>query len=273
MSRGNRKSAIFSTDDDRRCFMNTLGEVALAYHVRVYAACLMGTHYHVVLDTPRGNLSAMMRQLNGEYSQDCNRRHERTGHTFEARFHSIVVERERYLRRVARYVVLNPVKGGLCVDAAAWPWTTYRATAGLEPGPTWLHIEWIDWAFKTDSRSEAHMRYRKYVDSGVALRLRIDTREFIHGSKRFKTAVLAAFQESQEDRQLPQICGALVRPPLPGLFTGVEANCCSRDAAILTAYQTHGHRLAEIAEFLGIHPSTASKALRRAREDCARGTA
>ena len=69
MSRGNRRSAIFTTDDDRRCFMNTLAEVALAYHVRVYAACLMVTHYHIVLNTPRGNLSAMMRQLNGEDSK------------------------------------------------------------------------------------------------------------------------------------------------------------------------------------------------------------
>ena len=164
MSRGNRKSAVFTTDDDRRCFMNALGETALTYHVRVYAACLMGTHYHIVLDTPRGNLSATMRQLNGEYSQDSNRRHERTGHTFEARFHSIVVERERYLRRVARYVVLNPVKGGLCADAASWPWTTYRATAGLEPCPPWLYIDWLEWAFKADSRSEAQERYSEVCE-------------------------------------------------------------------------------------------------------------
>ncbi len=114
MSRGNRKSAIFTTDDDRRRFMNVLGEVAQTYHVRVYAALLMDTHYHLILDTPRGNLSAMMRQLNGVYAQDNNRCYALTGHTFEARFHSIVVQRERYLRMVARYVVLNPVKAQLC---------------------------------------------------------------------------------------------------------------------------------------------------------------
>ena len=272
MSRGNRKSDIFNTDDDRRCFMNTLSESALTYHVRVYAACLMGTHYHIVLDTPRGNLSAMMRQLNGEYSQDCNRRYERTGHTFEARFHSIVVQRERYLRRVARYVVLNPVKGGLCADAADWPWTTYRATAGLEPCHPWLYIDWIDWAFKTDSRSEAQERYRKYVNDGVAAPLQLDPRAFILGTKRFHKAVLTTLRESEEDRSLPRWSRAWVRTPLESLFADVKANCRSRDDAILTAHQTHGHRLAEIAAFLGIHCSTASKALRRAREDRAKAT-
>jgi putative transposase len=272
MSRGNRKSDIFNTNDDRRCFMNTLGESALTYHVRVYAACLMRTHYHIVLDTPRGNLSAMMRQLNGEYSQDCNRRYERTGHTFEARFHSIVVQRERYLRRVARYVVLNPVKGRLCADPAAWPWTTYRATAGLEPCQPWLHIDWIDWAFKTDSRSEAHERYRKYVNNGVATPLHIDTGVFILGTKRFHQAVLTAIQESEEDRLLPQSCRAWVRTPLDSIFADVEANYRSRDEAILAAHHMYGHRLAEIAVFLGIHSSTASKALRRACEARAKAT-
>jgi len=272
MSRGNRKTAIFNTDADRRCFMNTLSESALTYHVRVYAACLMRTHYHIVLDTPRGNLSEMMRQLNGDYAQDRNRQHERTGHTFEARFHSIVVQRERYLRRVARYVVLNPVKGKLCADAASWPWTTYRATAGLESCPPWLHIDWIDWAFKADSRNEAQERYRNYVNSDAAGPLQIDSRAFILGTKRFHRVVLAAVREAEEDRVLPRRCHAWVRAPLESLFAHVEANCRSRDEAIFTAHQTHGHRLAEIAAFLGIHESTASKALRRAREDRAKAT-
>jgi REP element-mobilizing transposase RayT len=266
MSRGNRKSAIFTTDDDRRCFMNTLGETALAYHVRVYATCLMGTHYHIVLDTPRGNLSDIMRQLNGVYAQDCNRRYGRTGHTFEARFHSIVVQREQYLRRVARYVVLNPVKGRLCADAASWPWTTYRATAGLEACPSWLYVDWIDWAFKAASRSAAQERYQEYINSGVARPLHYDTQAFILGTRRFQQAVIAALQESHEDRLLPQFCKASVRPHLESLFVDVEADCRSRDDAILTAYQTHGYHLAEIAAFLGMHATTASKALRRARE-------
>ena len=243
--------------------MNVLGETAQTYHVRVYAACLMRTHYHVVLDTPRGNLSAMMRQLNGVYSQDSNRCYALTGHTFEARFHSIVVQRERYLRRVARYVVLNPVKAQLCADAASWPWTTYRATAGLEAGPRWLHSDWITWAFKARSLGEAQERYRQYVNSDDACRADYETRDII-GTERFRQTV-RAFQQSQEDRPVPRNCPPADRPRLESVFDGVEADECRRNEAIRTAHEVHGYCLTEIAAFLGLHRTSASKALRRAR--------
>ena len=99
---------------------------------RVYAACLMVNHYHIVGETPLGNVAHGMRFLNGVYAQASNRRHRRTGHLFEARYRSLVVQRESYLKRAVRYVVLNPVRARLVTAAAAWPWTTYRATAGLE---------------------------------------------------------------------------------------------------------------------------------------------
>jgi putative transposase len=104
MSRGNCKSMIVENDDDRRTFMHTLGRAACDCHARVYACWLMGTHYHTLLDTPRGNLSEFMRTLNTAYSKAFNRRHERVGHTFEQRFESLVVQGEEYLRRVARYI-------------------------------------------------------------------------------------------------------------------------------------------------------------------------
>ena len=135
MSRGNRKSLIVDDDDDRRTFMDTFSEAATDHGVRVYACCLMGTHYHTLLDTPRSNLSEFIRSLNTEYSKKFNRRHARAGHTFEQRFASHVVQREKYLRRVARYIALNPVKARLCLDAAEWSWSTHRATAGQEEAP------------------------------------------------------------------------------------------------------------------------------------------
>jgi putative transposase len=267
MSRGNRKSPIFDTHADRDRFMRLLAETALAYEARVYAACAMGTHYHLLLDTPRGNLSEMMRQLNATFSQEGNRLYQRTGHTFEARFHSIVVQRERYLRRVARYVVLNPVKAGLCGDPGDWRWTTYRATAGLEPAPRWLYMDWIDWAFRAATRPEAQGRYRTYVN-GPAAPLEVATREHVLGTRRYHRAVRAALEEElRSDRPVPRFCRETLRPSLERLFdgTGSIAERSTRDHAILLAHQAHGYRLSEIARFLGMHPTTASKALRRAR--------
>ena len=260
-SRGNRKSVIFATDDDRRRFTNVLAETARTYHVRVYAMCLMGSHYHLVLDAPRGNLSAMMRQLNGVYAQDCNRLFSLTGHTFEARFHSVVVQRERYLRRVARYVVLNPVKAGLCADAASWPWTTYRATAGLEPAPEWLYTDWILRAFNATSRGDAEERYRQYVTSEIADIDDYETRDIV-GSEPFQRKVIA-FQQL-DDRPLPRYWQPVVRPRLEDIF-GENRNDGCRDRAARTAHEVHGYGLPEIAAFLGVHRTTVSKALRRAR--------
>jgi REP element-mobilizing transposase RayT len=264
MSRGNRKSVIFSDEDDRDSFMKIFAETAETYAIRAYATCPMGTHYHLVIDTPRGNLSAAMRQLNAEYSKYFNRRYHRTGHTFEARFQSIVVQRERYLRRVVRYVVRNPVEAHLCHDVADWRWTTYRATAGLEECPDWLHVDWIDWAFRASSRAEAQSRYRTYVKLNHAPLTSLDEKSYVIGTPRFQRSLLSAYQPTG-DRPLPRHCSAVIRVSLPVLFGSVDDDIRSRDAAILVAHRDQGYSLSQIATFLGLKPSSASKALKRVR--------
>ena len=99
--------------------------------------------------------------VNGVFAQRSNRRHGQTGHVFEGRFRSLVIQRDSYLMRAARYVVRNPVRAGLVAHAGAWPWSSYRATAGLEPVPRWLHVDWIQGAFQARSLREARQRYVK----------------------------------------------------------------------------------------------------------------
>ena len=262
MSRGNRKSRIVDDDHDRRTFMSTFSDAAGVYHVRVYKGCLMDTHYHVLLDTPRDNLSEFIRALNSEYSKAINSRHARVGHTFEQRFHSIVVQREKYLRRVARYIAVNPVKAGLCRDAEAWPWSTHRATAGLEDPPSWLYLEWLRWAFRAHDLSEAQRRYQEYVRDPAGLTWSFDLTAAL-GTKRFKRTIGATL-EASEGRPIPSDCRRWTQPSLEQLFSREESNSRSRDALIFVAHRTHGYRVVEIARFLGVVPSTVSKALRRA---------
>lgn len=264
MSRGNRKSMIVEDDDDRRTFMTMFGAAARDYEVRVYACCLMGTHYHTLLDTPRGNLSGFVHKINGEYSKAFNRRHARVGHTFQQRFESIVVQREKYLRRVARYIALNPVKARLCADVADWSWSTHRATAGVEPAPSWLHLNWLRWAFRATTLSEAQRRYEAYVREPAGLTWSYEVTAVV-GTTRFKKAIVKSAERCGEDRPIPLECRRCARPPLEQVFSEEEADSRSRDGLILLASVTHGYRLAEIATFLGVAPSTASKALTRAR--------
>ncbi len=264
MSRGNRKSLIVNDDDDRRTFMHTFGEAACDCQVRVYASCLMGTHYHAVVDTPRGNLSDFMRTLNAGYSKKFNGRHGRVGHTFEQRFESLVVQREKYLRRVVRYIALNPVKARICGDAADWTWGTHRATAGLDEAPAWLHLDWLRWAFHADWLPDAQRHYQSYVHDPAGLTWSFDPAAAL-GTARFKKAIAESLARGRANRPLPLDCRRRARPPLECVFAGEEANSCSRDALILAAHVTHGYRLAEVARFLAVAPSTVSKAASRAR--------
>lgn len=261
MSRGNRKAAIFDDDDDRRGFIETVSEATRRYGIRCYALCEMSNHYHFVCDTPRGNLSDAMRHINGVFTQDSNRRHQRTGHVFEGRFRSIVVQRESYLRRVARYVVINPVRAHLVTDAAAWPWSTYRATAGLEPAPPYLYTDWIDWAFPSASREEAQRKYCLFVNNAAASKSRLSLSGTALGTAAFENAVREAAAAACPDGVLPRTYRALGRPALTSLFEMV----CSREQRNRAMYRAHveyGYRLVEIASFLGLHPSTVSLIIR-----------
>ena len=129
-SRGNEQRPIFRNDDDRELFLTILSKVTERFHWLCHAYCLMDNHYHLVIETPDGNLSKGMRQLNGIYTQTFNRLHHRVGHLFQGRFKGILVQKESHFLEVCRYVVLNPVRAKAVKDPRAWAWSSYRATVG-----------------------------------------------------------------------------------------------------------------------------------------------
>jgi putative transposase len=140
-SRGNEGKRLFRDRRDRERFQEVLTEAVRRYRWIVSAATLMGNHYHLVVETPEPNLSAGMRYLNGTYAQWFNRRHKRSGHLFGERYGATLVEKNEYLRNVARYVVLNPVRAKMVKHPAGYEWSSYRASAGLSDPPGWLSID------------------------------------------------------------------------------------------------------------------------------------
>ena len=130
-SRGNARERIFFTDSDREAFLGILGDVVERFGWLCHAYCLMTNHYHLLIETPNANLSRGMRHLNGVYTQWINRHNKRTGHIFQGRFRSILVEKESHLLELARYVVLNPVRAKMVRSPRDWRWSSYRATSGL----------------------------------------------------------------------------------------------------------------------------------------------
>jgi len=174
IARGNTRDFVFLDDADRIAFLDVLARVVERFGCVCHAYCLMGNHYHLVLETPLGNLSAGMRQLNGLYAQYFNRRHGRCGHLFQGRFRAILVEKETYLLAVARYVVRNPVRAGLCREAGEWQWSSYRATAGHVECPSFLCTDWLLSRF-APTRRLAQARYDRERGDLKPLREKIDS--------------------------------------------------------------------------------------------------
>ena len=137
-ARGDRQKTIFDDDGDRLVFLDLLAKEVLQQGWKLYAFCLMGNHYHLLLETPEPNLVQGMRRLNGVYTQAFNRRHDRVGHVLQGRYKSILVDKQSYLLELCRYVVLNPVRAGMVTSVEGWHWSSYLPTAGKMPCPPWL---------------------------------------------------------------------------------------------------------------------------------------
>lgn len=165
-ARGNARQPIFLDDRDRHRFVDLLAEEVEQQRWLLYAWCLMDNHYHLLFETPEPNLVAGMRRLNQVYTQGFNRRHNRVGHVLQGRYKCIVVEKQSYLLELTRYVVLNPVRAGAVAMAEQWPWSSYRATAGISAVPQWLQADWVLANFGAD-RDGARAAYRQFVAAGV----------------------------------------------------------------------------------------------------------
>ena len=176
-ARGIRQIAIFVDDHDRGTLLRILVHALRAFEAQVFAFCLMGNHYHLVLQTHRANLSALMHDVNSRYSMGFNQRHTRRGHVLEGRFKALHVDRDAYLLQVCRYVELNPVRASLVDSPARWRWSSYRAHAGSIPSPAWLATAELHGALtgripEDDvQREDAQRRYAEWVDAGREVRL------------------------------------------------------------------------------------------------------
>ncbi|MFQ5851003.1 MAG: transposase [Candidatus Binatia bacterium] len=141
MNRGSAQQQTFRSKEDYQAFLITLGETHELWGVEVFSYCLMGNHYHVCLRTPEGNLSRVMRHLDGLYTQRFNRAYSRDGALFRGRYKAIVVDADEYLAAVVRYIHLNPLEAGLVKDPQAYPWSSHAVYLQPCKVPTWLKVQ------------------------------------------------------------------------------------------------------------------------------------
>ncbi|MFL6629647.1 MAG: REP-associated tyrosine transposase [Vitreoscilla sp.] len=176
-ARGVQQAPIFADDIDRQALIKYIARALHEGGARAFAYCLMGNHYHLVLQTSRPNLSALMQRINSGFCQSVNRRHERCGHLLEGRFKAIVVDRDNYLLEVCRYVDLNPVRAGLVAAPSQWRWSSHAAHVGTAAVPAWLatsdlHAALTGQAGDSDAAVRAGRRsYAEWVAAGIGVRL------------------------------------------------------------------------------------------------------
>ena len=265
-SRGNARQAIFRDDVDRDILLHVLGAAVKRFAWELHAYCLMGNHYHLLLQTPVPNLSRGMKQVNGVYTQRFNRRHERVGHLFQGRFGAILVEREAYLLELVRYVALNPVRAGMVSAPEQWRWSSHRAHAALATAPEWLRIEPTLERFAADPR-EAPLRYRRFVADGIGLespwsQLR---GQVLLGTDLFAERFRTLLAQRAVSTEVPRADRLVARPSLDTLLPRAGAiRKAERNAAIAQACLTHRYTLAEVARHTGLHYSSVSRVLQAA---------
>ncbi|HEU0303879.1 MAG TPA: hypothetical protein VFR32_04795 [Gaiellaceae bacterium] len=125
-ARGTFGTPVFFDDHDRSVFVTALKSCVQRHRWTCHAYTLLSTHYHVVLEATRAQLTAGVHRLNTRHAQHVNARHGRFGHVFAERFSARVIESEDYLYDACAYVLQNPVHAGLCDRPEDWPWSYCR---------------------------------------------------------------------------------------------------------------------------------------------------
>ncbi len=259
-SRGNGQADIYLENKDYEGFLNLFGGVCERYRWRCYAYCLMDNHYHLVIETPEGNLSRGMRQLNGMYTQAFNRRCGRVGHVLQGRYKGIIVDKESYLLELARYVVLNPVRAGMVRAAVQWRWSSYRSMTGQAKPPKWLDTGAILGQF-AKQRKRARERYIEFVREGRNMpkiwehlrnQVFLGDDTFVEQLQKEHLGNRKAMGNTLEVPDVQR------RKPVRAL-SWYGDRYKEKKRAIVEAYLSGGYTLKDVGEYFGMHYTTVSR--------------
>jgi REP element-mobilizing transposase RayT len=219
MNRGDHRKRIFWDDRDRECFVETFGEACGKAGWQVHAYCLMPNHFHLVVETPQGNLVAGMKWLLGTYTGRFNRRHKLCGHLFSGRYKSLVVDGSGtgYLKTVCDYVHLNPVRAKLIgpeQKLAGYRWSSYPAY--LWPArrrPKWLRVDRLLGEYRVPKDSSAGRRHfaeiaeaRRQSERGPCPEFKAVRRGWFLGDRAFRKELLVQMGERRGANHYGEEC-------------------------------------------------------------------
>lgn len=274
-SRGNERRNIFRDDKEREQFLSYFGTATDRYKAVIHVYCLMSNHYHLLLETPLGNLSQIMHHINGAYTTYFNKRHKRSGHLFQGRYKAIVVDKDEYAAELSRYIHLNPVRAGIVKNPDEYPWSSYRYYSGKRKRPEWLVPDFILSYFGKDT-SEARKGYRKFVNEVIGKDYESPLKEtvasLILGGEDFIHKITERYIKGRKvDRNVPSLRklsgGPLIEDITKESETVFEGDTViARKAILYLCHKYSRMTLKEIGAHFGIGESAVSQNSRRFTE-------
>lgn len=271
-SRGNERRDIFIDDTDRKKFLSYIQTSYERYNPVFHAYCLMDNHYHILLETPEGNLSRIIRHINGAYTTYFNSRHKRSGHLFQGRYKSVIVEADEYAAELSRYIHLNPVRAGITKQPEQYPWSSYRYYLNNKHIPKWLDVDFILGYF-SKRKSVAKRKYSEFVDKLINDEnynpLENVVASTLLGSSDFVNQIKDTYLNDKiPDRDLPSLKRLVDKPKLAEIVKETESlinndGNLSRKAALYISHRYSGRSLKEIGQYFGLTESGVTQSSRR----------
>lgn len=269
-SRGNEQREIFKSRRDREQFLSYFKSAVERYGAVLHAYCLMTNHYHLLLETPRGNLSQIMQHLNGAYTTYFNVKRKRSGHLFQGRYKAIVVEADEYALELSRYLHLNPVRAGIVPLPQEHEWSSYRSYAGISPTPPWLTQNMILSHFNAPSEKSG---YRKFVEGMIGKVYETPLKAVVASTLLGTPGFVAEVSEThvsglQPDRHVPSIKHLVQCPAVDEVLEAAKEvvgneNGLWRKVSIHLCHRHTGMKLKEIGERFGIGDAAVSVTSKR----------
>jgi putative transposase len=285
-SRGNERKRIFLDDGDRKKFLAILEDYHDRYGILIHSYVLMDNHYHLILETPKGNLLKVMHGINGGYTGYFNRKYGRSGHLFQGRYRGIMVDKDSYLIPLSRYVHLNPVRARVAERPGQYRWSSYSGFIGRGKQYRWVEYSWILSQFGS-RRLGARGKYREYTEE--ALRKKVENplkslhSQVILGGEEFVKRIRGMVPGKGLSHEITERKRLLEYPQIDEVVKGV-AQAFKIDEGVILAKGSRANTARRVALFLaqrytglsngvigeffgGIHYSAVSQACGRLREE------
>jgi putative transposase len=279
LSRGNERKEIFRDERDYLRFLDTLGKMVDRFKLEVHAYVLMKNHFHLLVHTQESNLSRAIQWLGVSYSIWFNRRHQRSGHLFQGRFKSFIIEDDRYFTAMCLYIHGNPLRAGIVKRLSQYRWSSYQAYGDKRHRVSWLTTELVlgmyggsrrrfvraqELFFKESPSLLGELRHGLYLGSEVFSEECI---ERLKGKSYGEKPQARSLLRSRDIRGLVnKILEGLGEKEPESVLKVRKYRCQNRDVAIYVLYQLGVYLNREIGKVFGVGYTAVPGAVKRGQQ-------